>query len=123
MNFSDTKCLLVSPKLINFTAGNCDSSVNNCNKQASLRVSFIASLPNDINNALLFLELQNTTINAINTFIIKIPDGTCDCEDACFVQELEKQDKIYLTVILNQLIEGDQYILRSCIDYIDHIIV
>jgi hypothetical protein len=120
MNFSDSKCLLVSPRLINFTAGGCDSSVVNCNKQASLRVSFVISLPNEINKSLLFLELQNTTINAIHTFVVKIPDGTCNCEDECFVQELEKQDKIYVTVILNQLIEGDKYILRSCIDYIEN---
>jgi alkyl sulfatase BDS1-like metallo-beta-lactamase superfamily hydrolase len=106
--------------LINFTAGGCDSSVVNCDKQASLRVSFIISLPNEINNSLLFLELENTTINAKHTFVVKIPDGTCNCENECFVQKLEKQDKIYVTVILNQLIEGDKYVLRSCIDYIDY---
>jgi hypothetical protein len=120
MNFSDSKCLLVTPRLINFTAGGCDSSVVDCNKQASLRVSFIISLPNTVNHSLLFLELENTTIDVINTFVVKIPDGTCNCEDECFVQELEQQDKIYVTVILNQLIEGDKYILRSCIDYINH---
>lgn len=123
MNFSDTKCLLVTPRLINFTAGGCHSSVPNCDKQASLRVSFIISLPSTVNHSLLVLELENTTIDVINTFVIKIPDGTCNCEDDCFVQELEKQDKIYVTVVLNQLIEGDTYILRSCIDYINHDLV
>lgn len=128
MNFEDAKCELVHPKELLFTAGGCHDSTSDCTRLASIRVAFVVSLPKknlpiiqkDVLKGLLLLQLTNLTTNRISTFTIKIPEGTCNCESECYIQEFRIEEKIYTTVVLNKLIESDQYLLESCVDYLDH---
>jgi len=118
MNFQDPKCLLVEPKYLEFIPTGCHSSVSNCDSKASLRVVFRVDQPTNIHKSILLIEILNIITNIKQTYFISIPEGKCNCEPECFVSEIVRDDYLYMTVIFNNLIEGDNHQLQACIDYI-----
>jgi formylglycine-generating enzyme required for sulfatase activity len=117
MNFQDPICFNVEPRYLRFTPTGCHSSVSDCNQYASTRISFKINLDYEIEKALLLIDLTNLFTNKKQTYYIGIPTEACSCGPDCFISEVHREDYIYITIIFNNLIEGDPYVMMSCIDY------
>jgi formylglycine-generating enzyme required for sulfatase activity len=117
MNFQDPICFNVEPRYLRFTPTGCHSSVSDCSQYASARISFKINLDYEIEKALLLIDLTNLFTNKKQTYYIGIPTEVCSCGPDCFISEVHREDYIYITIIFNNLIEGDPYVMMSCIDY------
>ena len=118
MNFDHPICNDVDPKILNFKPTGCNNLVSDCESLGSVRISFKIDLPISVDKALLLLEVTNLKTSKKHNYYVAIPSGDCACGESCFVIETQRKDYLYVTIIINNLIEGDDYNLKACVDYL-----